>query len=378
MPKPRIQSDGACHRWFAVLVFSSSFCTAIGSSAQDVSCPHTRAQVTVPSAIHQTVAGASVSSGEEGRVHKTMNARDGAVVTGTVLDSDGALVPGATVVIKSAVQDSRSARADQNGVFEFTGLQPAISYVLHVNAVGFAAWTSQPITLDPGQRLSVTEIALRIESEASVTVSASRADIASAQLRFEEQQRILGFIPNFYVAYDGENAVSLTSGMKFQLAFKVASNPVTAAGVAFIAGVDQAAHTPNYQLGARGYGQRLGATAATGLSDILIGGALLPSVLHQDPRYFYQGTGTKRSRIAHALLSPFVARGDDGHNQINFASMGGDLGSSALQEAYVPASNRGLGGFVGSLVLGTGERAVSNLAQEFIVPRFTSKGGHRP
>ena len=33
----------------------------------------------------------------------------------------------------------------------------------------------------------------------------------------------------------------------------------------------------------------------------MIGGAILPSLLHQDPRYFYQGSGTKKSRALHAL-----------------------------------------------------------------------------
>lgn len=45
----------------------------------------------------------------------------------------------------------------------------------------------------------------------------------------------------------------------------------------------------------------------------MIGGAILPSLLHQDPRYFYQGTGTNESRTLHALSYPFVCKGDNGH-----------------------------------------------------------------
>ena len=79
-----------------------------------------------------------------------------------------------------------------------------------------------------------------------------------------------------------------------------------------IAGLDQAGNTPDYQQGAKGYGQRFGAVAAGGFSDILIGGAVLPAVLHQDPRYFYQGSGTTKSRLLHALSQPFICKGDDG------------------------------------------------------------------
>jgi hypothetical protein len=108
-----------------------------------------------------------------------------------------------------------------------------------------------------------------------------------------------------------------------------------------MAGARQAARTPDYVLGAKGYGQRFGAEAADGISDILIGGAILPSILHQDPRYYYQGTGTTRLRLGHALSSPFVCRGDNGRWQPNYSSMGGDLASSALMDTYYPQSNRG-------------------------------------
>lgn len=80
--------------------------------------------------------------------------------------------------------------------------------------------------------------------------------------------------------------------MKFELALKVSTDPVTtAAGVALVSASRQAANTPNYGQGWGAYGERFGATAADGFSDIMIGGAILPSLLHQDPRYFYQGTG---------------------------------------------------------------------------------------
>jgi hypothetical protein len=55
----------------------------------------------------------------------------------------------------------------------------------------------------------------------------------------------------------------------------------------------------------------------------MIGGAILPSLLHQDPRYFYQGTGTTRSRILQAVSSPFVCRGDNGGLQPNSVQLRG-------------------------------------------------------
>ena len=81
------------------------------------------------------------------------------------------------------------------------------------------------------------------------------------------------------------------------------------------AAIYQAAGYPSYGQGVAGYGKRLGATFAGGYSNILLGDAVLPSLLHQDPRYFYQGTGTTKSRLLHAMSTPFIARGDDGRDE---------------------------------------------------------------
>jgi hypothetical protein len=143
--------------------------------------------------------------------------------------------------------------------------------------------------------------------------------------------------------------------------------------VAIVAAAGQAGDHPNYQEGWKGYGERYGAAYTNGFTDIMIGGAILPSLLHQDPRYFYQGTGTNKSRALHALASPFVCRGDNGARQPNYSTIGGDLASAALSNAYYPASNRGVGLFLSNFLIGTGQRAASNLMQEFVLRRLTPK-----
>jgi hypothetical protein len=164
--------------------------------------------------------------------------------------------------------------------------------------------------------------------------------------------------------------------MKFKLALKVSTDPVTAAGVLLVASARQASNSPNYGQGWGVYGERLGAISADGFSDIMIGGAILPSLLHQDPRYFYQGTGTISSRIRHAMLSPFVARYDIGTWGPNYSSLGGDLASSALANLYYPRSTRGAGLVFGNFAIGTAERIGASLAQEFLIGKFTKRRGH--
>lgn len=298
---------------------------------------------------------------------------DAATITGTVLDVNDALVPGATVVLQSASGgERREVTADDTAAFKFDSLAPGVPYEITINLKGFAPWTSPSVVLEPSQLLTLDNIHLKIEGEVdSVTVYASNEEIAVEQVHLEEQQRVLGFIPNFYAVYDSANAVPLSAKLKFKLAMRVSADPVTLAGVALMSGIDQAADTPNYVQGAKGFGQRFGANAAGGFSDILLGGAILPSLLHQDPRYFYQGTGGTRSRLEHAMSSPFICRGDNGHRQINFSSMGGDIGATALAMTYLPDSNRGTGMVFTEFGINTAERVFAGIAQEFIIPRFT-------
>jgi Carboxypeptidase regulatory-like domain len=298
-------------------------------------------------------------------------------LVGTVTDLNGDTVPNATVVLKATDgSDPRSIVTSENGLFEFQDVKPGIHYQLSISARDFADWTSPAITLDPGQFKLVTGIQLRVETQhTTVDVHYDPVEVATEQFRAEEKQRVFGIIPNFYVAYD-PNAEPLTTKMKFKLALKVSTDPVTAGGILFIASAKQAANSPKYGQGWGPYGERVGAIAADGFSDIMIGGAILPSLLHQDPRYFYQGTGSTGSRIRHAMFSPFVARGDNGKWQPNYSSVGGDLASAGLANLYYPQSNRGAGLVLGNFAIGTAERIGANLAQEFLIARFTRRGGH--
>jgi hypothetical protein len=295
-------------------------------------------------------------------------------IGGTVIDFDGAVVPGATATLEGlAPSDKQITTANDSAAFEFRDAKLGVPYHIRVTANGFDEWNSSTIVLTPDRSVFlVTDVKLRLAgTETSVIVYPSTPKTAAEQVRLEEQQRVLGIIPNFYTVYDSQNAAPLTAKLKFQLAMRVSADPVTVMAVPLMAGIHQAAGTPNYGQGATGYGQRVGAETLAGFSDIMIGGAILPSLLHQDPRYFYQGTGTTRSRLGHALASPFVCRGDNGRLQPNYSSVGGDLASAALMNTYYPRSDRGVGLVVGQFAVGTAERELSSVLQEFVLPRLT-------
>jgi hypothetical protein len=299
-------------------------------------------------------------------------------IIGTVTDIQDDSIPQATVTITgSTPADQATVTSNDNGFFIIKDLHPSVPYHLSISAKGFAVWTSPEIVLKPGQQFDMAGIKLQISVVETTVTALTPEQVATEQVRVAEKQRILGFIPNFYVVYD-HNFAPLTPKLKFQMAWKAETDVVTIAGVAFLAAVDQAADTPDYQQGWKGYGQRFGANYTDGFTDIMIGGAILPSLLHQDPRYFYQGTGTTKSRLMHALSAPFIAKGDNGKWQPNYSSIGGDLASGAISNAYYPDSNRGVGLVFANAAVTTAGRMANAVVQEFILKKFTPSANKQP
>jgi hypothetical protein len=292
-------------------------------------------------------------------------------IIGTVTAVDDSVIPGATVVLDGPSADDRqTVQSNGNGLFEIDHLRPGTPYHITISAKAFADWISPTIVLKPGQFLDLANIKVQIAVAVTTVAAVSSEQLATEQVEVEEKQRVLGFIPNFYVVYD-RDAVPLTAKLKFRLALKTSIDPITFVGSAFVAAVDQAGDTPGYGQGWKGYGQRLGANYANGLTDIMIAGAILPSVLHQDPRYFYQGTGTTKSRLFHAVRTPFVCKGDNGHWQPNYSSMGGYLASGAIANTYYPEGDRGPGLVFGTFFVNVAADVANGVLQEFFLRKVT-------
>src|SRR5499425_2284206 len=305
---------------------------------------------------------------------KAPNTETGSIL-GIVADSNNEAIPNATVVLQEPGGNRLTVVTKDDGTFAFPNIIAGIAYQITVTAEGFEEWNSSA-TVEPGQDKTLADIKLRIVAEhRAVTVTYSSKEVAAQQLKAEEHQRVLGFIPNIYVTYE-PHPEPLTAGMKFHLAYKGLTHPTFFAFEGLWAGVEQAAHTPDYRQGAEGYGLRFGANLAAGSSEALFGNAILPSLLHQDPRYFYRGSGTKGSRAWHAMIAPFVCQGDNGKSQPNYSQWGGSLISASLSNTYYPESNRGAGLVFRNFGTNMGLHVVLGLAQEFLLSKFTSRGAH--
>jgi len=299
-----------------------------------------------------------------------------ATIIGTVLDITGSTVPNAIVVLQEPNQH-RSTVTGNDGFFKFEGVNPGTPVRVVVSAFELKNWTSSEIILQPGQSFILTDLILAVAPVETSVNAATPEEVAAEQVKVQEQQRVLGVIPNFYVTYE-QNPAPLTSKLKFQLAMKALTDPVTIAGFGLNAAIYQAAGYPSYGQGAKGYAQRLGATFAGGYTKIMLGDAMLPSLLHQDPRYFYQGTGTTKSRLLHALATPFITRGDDGRRELNYSNILGDLASGAIANAYYPSQDRGAGLVARSALIGVGGRMAFGVLQEFVLHKCTSRHSSQP
>src|SRR5208282_4988429 len=114
------------------------------------------------------------------------------------------------------------------------------------------------------------------------------------------------------------------------------------------------------------------------LAGTYIGSAILPSILKQDPRYFYKGTGTKRSRILYALANAVICKGDNGHWQANYSAIIGSLAAGGISNLYYPAKNRdGAELTFENALISIGATAAANILQEFVVKKFTPSASAR-
>lgn len=294
-----------------------------------------------------------------------------AVIQGTVFDEGGGTVAKAAVTLTNIdTAETHTAESDSEGNYLFSAL-PAGSFTLLISSEGFTSF-NQRITLLSNQTLQLPDVTLHLAAVSSNTeVTASKKEIAEAQMQSEVKQRLLGFLPNYYVVYFKDPA-PLNAAQKMRLALRLSVDPVTF-GLAAV----QAANETNskdyaaYGTGAEGFAKRYAAAYADGFIGTMIGSGLLHAALRQDPRYYYKGTGSVRARVLYALSWSFRCKGDNGKWQITYASLLGDIASSGISGLYDP---KGISGSqaVEYTLMSIASRGVNALFQEFLFKRVTT------
>lgn len=299
---------------------------------------------------------------------------DTARLSGTVIDINGGLVPGAIVTITARDRPGTAytASADANGTFSVGDLPPG-SYSVTITSAGLQTYTARDIRLRAGESYVIPRVSLPIErTSADVTVTLTQEQVAETQLHTELQQRVLGVFPNFYTTFQWD-AAPLSARQKFKLAARSFTDPVAFVTTAGIAGAEQVNNTfPEYGRGLPGYARRFGAAYGDAVISRTTGSVLFASLLHQDPRYFVMGTGTTGRRAWHAISSSFTQRSDRSRRwQPAYSIILGNAATGALASTYHPGTDPGQL-VLDDTLIGLGGRAFDNIFREFILPRFTT------
>jgi Carboxypeptidase regulatory-like domain len=345
--------------WLSLLTLSGGF-PALARPAQ------------MPQSAEITSASAPVSEPAKFDANQLPDRPVPGTINGSIVDRTGTFVAGAHVKLSREGQTADlETTANEDGQFSFANILPG-PFQLTISSTGFAAQQFSG-TLKAGETLTVPQISLVVATAVTeVRVELSPVELAQEQLKDQEKQRVLGVIPNFYVTYV-PNAAPLTSKQKFQLAWKTTIDPVSFVVNGAVAGIEQAQNRfPGYGQGAEGYAKRYGATYADFLTSTYIGGAILPSLLKQDPRYFYKGTGSTKSRVLYAIANSVICKGDNGHWQANYSGILGSLAAGGISNLYYPASDRnGVALTFENTAIGVGATAAVNLLQEFVIRKLT-------
>ena len=159
--------------------------------------------------------------------------------------------------------------------------------------------------------------------------------------------RFLYALPNFMTLENsGQASPPLTAGEKFKLVARGSFDYVEVPWIATLAGISQAKRSEaGYAQGMAGYGKRFGAAFADNTIESFMVGAVFPSLLREDPRYYQLGTGAIWRRSGYAVSHIFITRTDSGHKRFNFSEiLGSALAAGICTYSYHPTADRTLSG----------------------------------
>ncbi len=205
----------------------------------------------------------------------------------------------------------------------------------------------------------------------------SQHEKAEEQIKEQEKQRLVGIVPMFNISYRAD-AVSLTAGQKMKLALRSTTDPVAFAAAFVVAGYHEALDDDKgFGWGLQGYGKRSGAAYLDAFDGNMIGNGILPSILHQDPRYFRLGHGTVTHRLLYSLATNVICKHDNtGKWEPNYSNILGNIAGGAISNLYYPSSNSGIGQTFTNGFIVTAEGGFGSVFDEFW-PDVSRKVLHR-
>lgn len=299
-------------------------------------------------------------------------AQDTGSIQGKVTDTSDTPILGAVVTVTGANGNSRATVTDAQGAFQISSLAPG-NYDVKISASSLADWSASNVPASAAPEAKPLLAVMRVApSVTTVTVAPAPDEVAQAQLKQEEKQRVLAVLPNFYVAYE-DHPAPLTPKQKLHLGLKLLVDPMTLAAAGITAGIQQHKNSYyQYGQGTEGFAKRFGAEYATATTNVLLTSVAANSLLHQDPRYFYSGKGSVAQRAWYAVKSAFRSKGDNGQWQPPYSGLIGTLAAAEIAQTYQPGARTQYSLLGRALMFRFAGLIGINLAQELFLKKLTT------
>jgi hypothetical protein len=181
-----------------------------------------------------------------------------------------------------------------------------------------------------------------------------------------KNDRLFLVVANYATVEHPTVITPLTAKAKFKLGAEDAFDTYSIPLAALLAAIAQAKNDdPAWGQGWLPYGKRL----AAGYGDTVIGSfmttGVFPSILHEDPRYFRKGAGTKKSRSLYALRRIAVTRNDRGGSEFNFSEFGGNAVAAGISLTYHSRAELNFSSWAGDYATQIAIDVIANQAKEF-------------
>lgn len=214
-----------------------------------------------------------------------------------------------------------------------------------------------------------TELPQNPSSQANVASNKkSKADQDQKHKKEEGKQtkRMFYVVPNFAAVSANTQLPPLSAGEKFNLAFDDSFDYSSFTWTAIIAAQSLALNSdPELGHGAAGYGRYFWRAFVDGVSGTYFTEAIVPTITHEDPRYYTLGHGGFLHRSAYALSRTFLTKTDSGGTSFNWSEVGGNGLEAGLSNAYYPPQERGAGQTLRDWGTQMESAAINNVVKEF-------------
>ncbi len=196
--------------------------------------------------------------------------------------------------------------------------------------------------------------------------SQEQIDQSKKEHQKQNSGRLFFVMPNYFTVENEANVPSIRWKEKFSITAKGAFDPYEFTIVGALAGIRQAQDAyPAFGQGAEGYGKRYGAALADQVDGNIMVGAVYPSLLKTDPRYFQMGKGGFFRRFGYAISRIFITRRDSGGQLFNFPEFLGNASAIAISNVYYPAADRSFTSGLNNWGVQMGIDAFGNELKEF-------------